>query len=245
MKRHLIIFLICLPLFGFYVTAQDSYIGFSLGTSMPKGDFASSEEMFADGYAIPGFTVQFEGFYYPVSIIGIGGVLDFGSLYANRDVYLEQLLDYAYNDSDLPLYVIPPGIDEVDFESGFWNYVNLFTGPEISVPFGRFQAGVRVLGGLSMAVYPKREMYYMEGQDDLEALIKGTTLNLGYTYGASLLYLSRGGTALKLSADYLHSSAAYDFELNLVTDAETFSDTEAGDIDIEALSVTLGFFYVF
>lgn len=245
MKRHLIIFLICLPLFGFHVTAQDSYIGFSLGTSIPKGDFASSEEMFADGYAIPGFTVQFEGFYYPVSIIGIGGILDFGSLYANRDVYLEKLLDYAYNVSDIPLSGIPPGLDEVDFESGFWNYVNLFAGPEISVPFGRFQAGVRALGGLSMIVYPKRELYYMEGQDEMEALIKGTTFNLGYTYGGSLLYLSRGGTGLKLSADYLHSSAGYDFGLNLVTDAETFSDTEAGDIDIQALSVTVGFFYVF
>ncbi len=245
MKKHLIIFLICLPVFSFNIAAQDSYIGFNLGTSIPGGDFASAEDMLADGYAIPGFTIRFEGFYYPFSIVGIGGMVDFGSLYANRDVYLEQLLDYTYNSSDLPLLNNPPGIAEVDFESGFWNYVNLFAGPEISIPFWRFQAGVRALGGLSMVTYPKRELYYPEGPDELEALVKGTRLSLGYTYGGSLLYRSRAGTGIKLSADYLNSSAGYDFELKLITDAETFSDTETGDIDIEALSVTLGFFYVF
>lgn len=245
MKRLLFVILICMPLIGFNAAAQRNYLGFSLGTSMPKGDFAATGDLVSEGYAIPGFTVRFEGFYHPIRIIGIGGMLNFGSLYARRDLYLEQLLDYAYYESGLPLSGIPPVTDEVDFESGFWNYVNLMVGPEISVPFGRFQAGLRALGGLSMAVYPRREFTHSAGLADLEAMVKGTSVALAWSYGGSLLYRSRAGTGIKLSADYLSTSAGCDFELDLITDAGTFEDTKTGDIDIESLSITLGFFYVF
>ncbi len=245
MKRTIIILLSILLVCSFKSEAQRSYLGFSLGTSIPRGVFSSSEDLFNNGYAIPGFTVNFEGFYYPLPVIGIGGILGFGSLYANSDVYLEDLIEYAYTQSEIPMVGSPPATDDVGFESGFWNYVNILTGPELSVPFGRFQAGIHGLAGLTIAFYPTRELYYSEGTNSLETLAKGTSAALAYSYGASLLYRSRSGTGLKLSADYLSSKASYDFDMNVVNDIGEFDLTRSDDIDIEALSVTLGFFYIF
>jgi len=225
--------------------AQDSYIGFSLGTSIPQGEFAQNVDIFSDGYAIPGFTVSFEGFYYPISLVGVGGTLGFGSVYAERDVYLGHLLDYIETQAVVPVLSQVPLPEETNFESGFWNYVNLMLGPELSVPFGPFQAGIRALGGLNMSFYPKRDLSYTEGLDDIMAVAKGPSANLVYSYGGSILYQSRSGTGIKLSADYFNSSAAYDFELTKITDTETYRDAREEEIEMEAISVTLGFFYVF
>ncbi|MCF8222448.1 MAG: hypothetical protein K9J25_04820 [Bacteroidales bacterium] len=243
MKKFLIV--IILALVTVSAKSQDSYIGFSLGTSIPQGKFAQNVDIFNDGYAIPGFTVSFEGFYYPISLVGVGGTLGFGSVYAERDVYLGHLLDYIETQTVVPVLSQVPLPEETNFESGFWNYVNLMLGPELSVPFGPFQAGVRALGGLNMSFYPKRDLSYTEGLDDIMAIAKGTSANLVYSYGGSILYQSRSGTGIKLSADYFNSSAAYDFELTKITDLETYKDTREEEVEMEAISVTLGFFYVF
>ncbi len=235
------IFLVC----SITLEAQSSYLGFSLGASIPRDDFSSTEDLFNSGYAIPGFTVSFEGFYFPLPVIGIGGSLAFGSLYADSDIYLEDLIEYAYTQSVIPVGGSPPMSEDVGLESGFWNYVNLLAGPALSVPFGRFQAGIHGLAGLTMAFYPTREMYYSEGANSLETLAKGTSAALAYSYGASLLYKARAGTGLKLSADYLNSKASYDFDMDVVNNAGEFDLTRSEDIDIRTLSVTLGFFYVF
>lgn len=245
MKKIIIISLLLYLGVIFNAAAQSSYIGFSLGTSIPGASFASGEDLFSDGYAISGFTVDFEGYYYPVRIVGVGGRIGFSSLYAGRDAYLEQLLDYAYNESDIPLTGSPPENEQLNFESGFWNYINLLIGPELSVPFGRFQAGIRAAAGISTVFYPERDLNYEDGSDQLTAFAKGPSLALAYSYGGSLLYRSRGGTGIKLNADYLKTSASYDFELELQSGTETFKESRTERVDIEALSITLGFYYVF
>lgn len=245
MKRIITVFFSCMFICSFQLMAQESYLGFRLGTSIPKGDFAASENLFNNGYAIPGFTVSFEGFYYPLPVVGVGGVLGFGSLFAERDVYLEDLIQYAYSQSTIPVFGSPPSTDEVGFESGFWNYVNLLAGPELSIPFGPFQAGVRGLGGLTMAFYPTRELLYAEGGNSLETMTKGPSVAISYSYGASLLYRSRSGTGLKLNADYMNSSASYDFEMDVVNEIDEYKLTRTENVDMQALSLTLGFFYVF
>jgi len=243
--KKIILISVSILFLAFNSRAQESYIGFSLGTSIPRGDFAAAGDLFNDGYAIPGFTVNFEGYYFPVQIIGIGGVLGFGSLYAENENYLDHLLDYAWTQSEIPVFGSQPTADDVIFESGFWNYVNLMAGPEISVPFGRFQAGIHGLAGLTMAFYPKRELYYEDGSNTLETNSKGPSAAFAYSYGASLLYRSRSGTGLKLSADYLSSGASYDFKMDVVSNNNEYSLTRNEDVDLEALSICVGFFYIF
>ncbi|HDZ41657.1 MAG TPA: hypothetical protein ENH59_08280 [Bacteroidetes bacterium] len=245
MKRNIVILITILFIFSNYARAQESYIGFSLGTSIPGGDFAAAEHLFNNGYAIPGFTVSFEGYYFPLRFIGIGGVLGFGSLYAESDNYLDDLIEYAYTQPGIPVFGSPPLADDIGFESGFWNYINLMAGPELSVPFGRFRAGIRGLAGLTLAFYPKREFYYSEGSNILEINVNGPSAAFTYSYGASLLYKSRAGTGIKVSADYLSSKASYDFNMEVITSANEYNHTRREDVDLEALSITLGFFYVF
>ena len=225
--------------------SQKSYLGFNLGSSISKGDFAGTEYLFTDGYALPGFTVQFDGMYYPISFVGVGGIIGFGSLYGDRDNYLQNLIDYSYTESEIPLFGSAPERSEVDFESGFWNYVNLMVGPELSVPFGRFQFGVKGMGGMALSFYPKREMSYNTGIGQLKASVKGPGLSLGYLYGASLIYRGRSGTGIKLTADYTHSTAPYDFELTLDSDFESFSDIREETVNVEHLNLMIGIFYLF
>ena len=245
MKRTAVLLFSILLVCSVKLEAQRSYIGFSLGAGIPRDEFSSTEDLFNSGYAIPGFTVSFEGFYFPLPVIGIGGTLAFGSLYADSDIYLEDLIEYAYTQSEIPVFGSPPVAEDVGLESGFWNYVNLLAGPELSVPFGRFQAGIHGLAGLTMAFYPTREMYYTEGTNSLETLSKGASAALAYSYGASLLFRARSGTGLKLSADYLNTKSSYDFDMAVVNNSGEFSLNRSEDIDIETLSITLGFFYIF
>ncbi|HCC71816.1 MAG TPA: hypothetical protein DEQ09_11800 [Bacteroidales bacterium] len=245
MKRHIIFFLTILTIFTYRAQSQDSYLGFSLGTSIPRSDFSASEDLFSNGYAIPGFTVSFEGIYFPLPVIGVGGVLGFGSLYANSDVYQEDLIDFAYSQSEIPMFGSPPTQDDFGLESGFWNYVNLLVGPELSIPFGRFQAGIRGQAGFTFAFYPTREFYYSEGSNTLDILAKGSSASFAYSYGGSLLYKSRSGTGVKISADYLSTKVSYDLDMDVVNNNVDYNLTRPGNIDIDALSLTLGFFYSF
>ncbi len=244
MKKLLIISLIYFAVSGYNLTAQSSYLGFSLGASIPKGPFVQSEDLFSNGYAIPGFTICFEGFYYPFSILGFGGTLGFGSLYADQDVYLDHLVEYLNTQSSIPGISITSA-DEVNFESGFWNYVNLLVGPEISVPLGRFQAGIRGLGGITAAFCPSREMSYIAGSEEVSFVTKGSSVALAYSYGGSILYKSRSGTGIKVSADYFNSNSSYDSEIDVTNVYGEYEMDRTDEIDTRALSLTLGFFYFF
>jgi len=245
MKKNILILLILAFSISMNVNAQKSYLGFSLGTSIPMGDLASSNDLFTNGYAIPGFTVFFEGYYFPVPVIGIGGALTFGSLYADSDVYLEDLIEYAYTQSEIPMFGDPPMKEEVGLESGFWNYVNLMVGPELSVPFGPFQAAVHGLAGITFGFYPKREFYYAEGLNTLEILAKGSSAAFAYSVGGSLLYKGRSGTGIKVSTDYLTSKVSYDLNMDVLNNSVEYDLNKPSEVDIEALSITIGFFYVF
>lgn len=243
MKR--IIVLLIVSLFVITLSAQNNYLGFNLGTSISKSDFAATENLFSDGYALPGFTIQFDAMYFPIPVVGIGGMLGFGSLYGDRDLYLDGILNYAYTQSTIPIYTAPPLVEDVDFESGFWNYVNLMIGPELALPLGRLQIGVRGMAGLSMNFYPKRDLFYDTGMEELSAVVKGLHISPGYLVGGNLLYQGRSGTGIRVSADYIKSNAAYNFEMNLQDDQTTHTDERDGKIAVETLNITIGLFYSF
>lgn len=245
MKRRIFTLIIIAASVTLNVSAQSAYLGFSLGTSIPRGDFAANDDLFTSGYAIPGFTVRFEGYYFPLPVIGLGGTLTFGSLYAGNDDYLEDLIEYAYSQTEIPMFGDKPTVDEVGLDSGFWNYVNLMAGPELSVPFGPFQAALRGQAGLTFGFYPKREFLYTEDLNKLDIMARGSSVALAYSYGGSLLYKGRSGTGIKLSADYLSSQASYDLEMNVLNNSVEYNMLTPAEVDIEALSITLGFFYVF
>ena len=245
MNKSIIVSVFLLLIFSFSLSSQRSHLGFSLGTSIPQSFYAQSEDIFNDGYAIPGFPITFEGIYYPISIVGVGGMLSFGSLYANKDLYIDDFLEYAYEQTEIPIFPYPLRAEDLNTETGFWNYVNLMAGPEISVPFWRFQAGIRAFGGLNFAVYPRRDIDYSDGNNQLIASTKGLSVSPAYLFGGNILYRSPSGTGIKIGADYLHGMSKYDFMMETVFTGSSQKIEREEEIELEAISISLGFFYVF
>ncbi len=92
MKR--IIVAIVLVLLIISVNAQKSYLGINLGTSIPGTDMSGNDELLNKGFAVRGFSIEFDGVYFPGSVIGVGAMLGFGSYYTQQDAYFDNIGDY-------------------------------------------------------------------------------------------------------------------------------------------------------
>ncbi|MCD4769314.1 MAG: hypothetical protein K8R35_04025 [Bacteroidales bacterium] len=239
------IFILGIVLFyTFALSAQDSYIGINLGSSLPQGDFADTTDLFSNGFTLPGFSIQFDGIYYPMQVLGFGGMLGFGSLYTDYDRSLANLKEYIENHPNLPGIVIP-GDSDTDYTTGFWNYVNLLAGPELSAPIGRFQIGIRAMGGLSMIFSPKRKFSYENSFDKVNIVSRGASLSLAYLYGGSIMFKLSPGSSIRVAADYFSSNADYDMEIDVESVLGQLNEIKEGSVNIETIQLSLGLSYYF
>jgi len=224
--------------------AQDSYFGINLGSSIPKNDFKATYNLSSSGYAMNGFSIQFDGIYFPIRFVGVGGIIGFGSIYPDRDSYLTNFVHYlSTNPSFAGLSV--PMEEEFDVSTGFWNWFNIMAGPELAVEVGRFQAGVRAMGGTSLLLYPRMEIGYADVFDEINLLADGTSLALGYMYGGSLMFKLNRGSSLKFSADYFSTNSKYDFDLDVNGLIGSVSESNREEVKIDALHLSLGLNYLF
>lgn len=242
MKRTLLIVLVLFALST--VNGQNSYIGINLGLSMPGTEFAGSQDLFSDGFAVSGFSIEFDGIYFPGSIFGIGGIIGFGSYYTLQDQYYNSARDYLESHPDNPEFELPDR-SEVLFESGFWNIINFMAGPELAVPFWNFQFGVRAMGGPSVIITPKRTISYETTLENMLVKTGGTDISLSYMYGASLMYFLSEGTSIRITADYLSSKGSYNFNASIETPlGELYEETDES-VNINTLQLSVGLSYAF
>lgn len=242
MKR--ILFLLASFAILFSVDAQNSYLGINLGMSIPGSDFAGSESLFDHGYAVSGFSIEFDGVYFPGSVFGIGGMMGFGSYYTLQDSYFDNVRNYIESHPDLTNYTFPLR-NELNYESGFWNVVNIMAGPELAVPFWNFQLGVRAMGGPSLIISPQKYISYEDAQEMLLIKSRGTRLGLSYVYGGSLMYFLSPGTSLRLVADYYNGKSRSKFEAEIETPLDSLSEETESDIKINSLQLSVGLSYAF
>lgn len=242
MKKLSILVIICFLFLE--ISGQENYFGINLGASIPKDQLAASTDIFSNGYAMSGFSIQFDGIYFPMSLVGVGGMLGFGSLYMDNSTYLDGFVDYLGTNPEYSGLSIPAAGD-FKITPGFWNYFNVFVGPELALPVGRFQFGLRAMGGLSSSFYPKIEVSYSDDTDSYYSETRGAHIALGYTYGGGLMFKLNSGSALKLSADYFTGSSRHNFDLDIDSLIGKFSESRKEDVRIEALHVSLGLFYLF
>ena len=125
MKRYLISPFILLLVIN--LAAQDSYFGINLGTSIPRNDFSASSSISTSGFAQNGFSIQFDGMFFPGSILGVGGLIGFGSIYPDGDGYLTSFMDYISQNPSFTGFNLPDR-ENYDISNGFWNYFNLMVG---------------------------------------------------------------------------------------------------------------------
>lgn len=242
MKRTLLIIFALFTLAS--IQGQKSYLGINLGLSLPGTEFAGNEDLFSDGYAVSGFSIEFDGIYFPGSFFGIGGIIGFGSYYTLQDQYYNSARDYLESHPDNPEFVLPDR-SEVTFESGFWNIINFMAGPELAVPFLNFQFGVRAMGGPSIIITPKRTLSYESTLEEMMVGTGGTDLSLSYMYGASLMYFLSPGTSIRITADYLSSKSNYDFNAFIETPLGKLDEQSTESVNINTLQLSVGLSYAF
>jgi len=239
-----IIYILLFVLTSVSVLAQDSYLSIGLGAALPQSDFATDNTLMESGYALSGFAIEIDGTFFPGSVFGISGMMGFGSFYTKQNEFYNNLTSYVYDRDDLQGFAMPTQ-DMADYSIGFWNYINFLAGPELSVPFWRVQLGLKVMGGASMLISPKREFNYIHNMDNLNVSTKGNDLSLSYLYGGSLMYKLRSGTALRVSADYLTTKASFNFNFAADTPLSDIDESTKNTIDIQSLQLLVGLSYTF
>lgn len=221
---------------------QKSYFSLSLGGSFPKGAFARAQKIGTDGFAGSSFTMAFDGNYF-LGAVGVSGMLNFGMSYLD-----DQMLKEARIEKLKTLYqqsIIPPDAS-VDFVSTQWSYVNVMTGPVLSVSVPMVSFEVKALGGVSIVMPPQQNLTVSTGGSTWTSTASGQSLRLGYLTGGAILIHPHPGYGIRLGVDYLATRGIYSVHYNL--DQGSLEDNkidEKESLDVSLVHATVGIFYNF
>lgn len=233
--------------FSFLITTacytQKNFMSLTMGSSVPVGSFSESEDIYSDGFAGSNFVVNFNGTYFFMPVVGVGGTFSFGSSYGGG----ESLESALYDDvlEKFPILSVPAD-PEYNFDAGKWNYVNLMAGPQISIPLYNMNIDFKALGGLSFIFVPSRDMSIKLDNGEFKSSTSGDEFNLGYILGTGVRFGVGRGTGIKLGLDYYHSKPAL-VKKNSYTDNNISYDLtdEQFEVSINSLHLALGIAYNF
>ena len=214
-----------------------------MGSSIPVGSFSETEDIYSDGFAGSNFVLNFDGAYFFIPVVGVGGSFSFGSSYGGG----ESLENALYDDiiEKFPILSVPVNPD-YSFDAGKWNYVNLMAGPQISIPINNINIDFKALGGLSFVFVPSRDISIELDNGEFQSSTQGDELNFGYIIGTGVRFGVGRGTGIRLALDYYHSKPT------LVTNNSYTSNNIPHDlqddqfeISMNSLHMALGIAYNF
>ena len=223
--------------------AQKSFMSLTMGSSMPVGSFSEMEDIYSDGFAGSNFVINFDGAYFFMPVVGVGGTFSFGSSYGGG----ESLENALYDDiiDKFPILSVPADPD-YNFDSGKWNYVNLMAGPQISIPLNNINIDFKALGGLSFVFVPSRDISIELDNGEFQSSTQGDELNFGYIIGTGVRFGVGRGTGIRLGLDYYHSKPTL-VTNNSYTDNNIPHDLQDDqfEISMNSLHMALGIAYNF
>lgn len=223
--------------------AQKSFMSLTMGSSVPVGSFSETEDIYSDGFAGSNFVINFDGAYFFMPVVGLGGTFSFGSSYGGG----ESLENALYDDiiTKFPILSVPADTDPV-FDSGKWNYVNLMAGPQISIPLNNINIDFKALGGLSFVFVPSRDISIELDNGEFQSSTQGDELNFGYIIGTGVRFGVGRGTGIRLGLDYYHSKPTL-VTNNSYTDNNIPHDLQDDqfEISMNSLHMALGIAYNF
>ena len=207
------------------VSAQDeSFLGISLGAAIPQGKFAEKEAVREGyGYAETGFMFAFDAAWFPDDYLGIGATVT----YASNNPDKEKYLDDVKNDIIMNYPLLGEFIDSnFIFDYGVWKYLNIYIGPTVTVPAGRFNFDLRVLAGLTLAWQPDQSINatYESGSTFSRKINSKPVPTIGYSAGVGVRYAFQSGFVLRVMADYANSKPTFKI-------TETTLDIEGEEIE--------------
>jgi len=213
----------------------------SMGASIPVGDFADTVDLYKSGFAGTNFVLNFDGAYFFLPYLGLGGTFSFGSNYGGGEELQKLIIEEI--PSKFPELSIP--FDTV-CNIGQWNYVNLMVGPQISVLLNNIALDFKALAGLSFITSPEREVTLQLTDGEFTSSQENRQLNFGYILGSGFRFGVGRSTAIRLSADYFHSKSS--FEIKNAYQTNGTHDDLPGDeykLAINSIHVALGIAYNF
>jgi hypothetical protein len=244
MKKIHWILIIPLILMAFPTLGQQSFASISLGASVPLGQYTSTEGLSNSGYARTGGAIKFDAAYFPVSYIGIGGSFSFGSNFANRDSLLQDMITHIEESASSVIDI--PEDAEILYGSGFWNYINLFVGPNFSLrPAQRLYIDVRALAGITVLRAPDQELRINFDGTEIYNRTSGNKLAFGFNAGAGFRFMLNSDLALRVSADYFQSHAKFEYKFDIFRGVAEDVPPLSADFQVRAIEINLGLAYSF
>jgi hypothetical protein len=224
--------------------AQQSYASISFGACFPQGPYASMGDLRNNGYAGTGGAIKFDAAYFPVSYVGIGGTFSFGSNFANRDSVLQDMINYIEENASSIIDI--PEDAEILYGSGFWNYINLFVGPNFSVrPAQRLYFDIRALAGGTIIRAPDQELRINFDGTEIYSTASRNRLAFGFTAGADMRIMLNSQLALRLGVDYFQSRAKFEYTFDLLNGVAEDVPPLSSDFPVRTLEASAGLAYSF
>lgn len=244
MKKQTWILLIIFSTIYLPSEAQQNFASISFGASLPQGEYAETGNLASNGYARPGGAIKFDAGYFPVSYFGIGGSFAFGSNYAVRDSLLKDLTNYVENNASSVIDI--PSDAEIDYGSGFWNYINLFLGPHFSIRASqKLYFDFRALAGLSILRPPDQELSISYDNNEIYSRVSDNKLSFGFTAGTGLRYKLNSNIALKLGADYNQMRSRFEYDFNLFQGVASDVPAIESNFLVKTIELSAGLAYSF
>jgi len=221
--------------------AQKSFMSLTMGSSVPVGSFSETEDIYSDGFAGSNFVLNFDGAFFFMPVVGVGGTFSFGSSYGGG----ESLENALYDDviEKFPILTVPADPD-YSFDSGKWNYVNLMAGPQISIPLNNINIDFKALGGLSFIFVPSRDISIQLDNGEFQSSTQGDEFNFGYIIGTGVRFGVGRGTGIRLALDYYHSKPTL-VTNNSYTNNNILDSDDQFEISMNSLHMALGIAYNF
>ncbi|MGW8314746.1 MAG: hypothetical protein ACWGNV_04030 [Bacteroidales bacterium] len=244
MKRVIWTLGILTGLLAYPLQAQQSFASISFGAVLPQGKYASTEGLDDSGYARTGGAIKFDAAYFPVSYVGIGGSFSFGSNFAHRDSLLEDMILYIEETASSIIDI--PEDAEIIYGSGFWNYINLFVGPNFSFrPAQRLYFDFRALAGGTILRAPDQELRINFDGTEIYSRTSRNKLAFGFTAGAGMRFKLNSSIAIRLAADYFQSRARFEYTFDLFQGVAEDVPPITADFPVRTVEITAGLAYSF
>jgi len=209
MKKLSTILLILLA-FSAYSQAPQHYMSISMGAAIPQGDFKSTDPSSGDvGYAQTSFSLAFDGAYFFLPNLGLGGTVSFLNNAVNQVALRDNII--ADIEEQYPDFEIP---DETytSFTVGAWNHVNVMAGPQLTLPFGSVSVDIRALAGIVWVFPPSADFYLADPEQELDYRIywdQSQSVQFGYDIGGGFRFDSGRDYIIKLGVDYSSTKVKY------------------------------------
>lgn len=244
MKRFIWILGFLTGLLAYPLQAQQSFASISFGAVLPQGNYASTEGLDDSGYARTGGAIKFDAAYFPLSYVGIGGSFSFGSNFAHRDSLLQDMMLYVEENAS-SIIDIPEDAD-ILYGSGFWNYINLFVGPNFSFrPAQRLYFDFRALAGGTILRAPDQELRINFDGTEVYSRTSRNKLAFGFTAGAGMRFKLNSSISLRLAADYFQSRAKFEYTFDLLQGVAEDIPPITADFPVRTIEITAGLAYSF